>query len=116
MFERIRERLSKATLGVWHWHGDRPFARSEHGDIHLDGFLGNRWNQGDKDLIAHGSTDIKILLEALDIAVEALEEIKRAALNGDETSTELNCHHLSEDALAKISELEKGCDGWSNET
>jgi hypothetical protein len=38
----------------------------------------------------------------LEMAVKALEEIKLAATKGDETSTELECHHLAEEALAEI--------------
>lgn len=49
--------------------------------------------------------ELSKIMKALDIALEALVEIKRTALKGDETSTELNCHHLSKDALTKISEL-----------
>jgi hypothetical protein len=36
---------------------------------------------------------------AIQKIVEALGDIMRAALNGDETSTELNCHHLAQEAL-----------------
>jgi hypothetical protein len=36
---------------------------------------------------------------AIQKMVETLDDIMNAALKGDETSTELNCHHLAQDAL-----------------
>lgn len=42
------------------------------------------------------------LKEQLEIAKEALNEIKFAALQGDETSSEINCYHFANDCLLKL--------------
>lgn len=38
----------------------------------------------------------------------ALEAIKERATKGDETTTELECHHLAEDTLAKVNSIALG--------
>lgn len=45
------------------------------------------------------NAELKVQLE---IAKEALQEIKFAALQGDETSSEINCYHLASDCLLKL--------------
>ena len=40
------------------------------------------------------------------IAIDALKDIKEASVKGDETTTELNCFHLADDALTQIKSLQ----------
>lgn len=48
------------------------------------------------------------LRESLQVAIEALEQIKVDSIKYGETSGELNLHHLSSDALAQIESTVKG--------
>ena len=43
----------------------------------------------------------------LKIAIEALNEIKFAALQGDETFSEINCYHLASDCLLTLKTTEE---------
>jgi hypothetical protein len=54
------------------------------------------------DTILKQRDRIAQLEEMLRVAEEALKDIKKESTQGDETSTELSCHHISSDALAKL--------------
>ena len=55
--------------------------------------------------IAKYQIDVDWYEEASRIAIDAVKEIKKAALKGDETSAELECFHLADDCLTKINTL-----------
>lgn len=54
------------------------------------------------DPIPSFQDEISDLKRQLEIAKEALQEIKFAALQGDETSSEINCYNLAGDCLFKL--------------
>lgn len=61
--------------------------------------------------IAQSRTDWEKTVKALRWATLTLRQIKSEALQGDETSTELNCHHLAEDALKEAEDILCGTKG-----
>lgn len=90
-FEAIRERLANATPGPWrqsdgrvleHYHKSE-FNTAETGQTYdeLNGWrklfqIQSGQQPGNFELIAHAPTDLELLLKALEIATNCLEEIK----------------------------------------
>lgn len=62
-----------------------------------------------EDKVYHSTRKVEELLfkneslkKKLEIAKEALQEIKFASLQGDETPPEINCYNLADDCLFKL--------------
>lgn len=71
------KRVSEASEGHWHWHGERIFTRATYGDVHLDGLGGRQWNEADKTLIARAKIDIVELASRLNKACEIIRELQK---------------------------------------
>ena len=60
------------------------------------------------ELSANVRRDVLILTQALRKATEALEAIQKESVRGDETTTEINCFYLCDEALTEIEALASG--------
>lgn len=122
----IKQRLNKATPGPWFmsWFG-RSIIQSKIGGanpyyenlnickipMRTDKYpISHVEYVANGELIAHSRTDVEKLTRMLERALVALNQIKKAAVKGDETTTELECHGLADDAIADIEAIARGED------
>lgn len=123
--EELKEIESKATPGPWkhdlgNWQiecmADKfyrmPIVECDIDDARVDsceefGYPLPPSIMDDGAFIAKSRTAIPRLIKIIDELTMTLDNIKMAAKGGDETTSELECHHLAEDALdLDVEELE----------
>lgn len=97
-----------ATPGRWHWHGDRPFSATKHGDLHLDGFLGDGFSQENKNMIAFTRNASPVHRDVIRKCVEALSYYSDNQAIHLAAATTHNAGEAARKTLAEILEMLEG--------